>query len=98
MRYGDQLLSEERWCDAVTQYESAQAIGALDAAAQEGYERAYVECYPPTPTIDPATLFTPTIDPALLTTTPPTATVATEPSPPTEVPTEPPAATQPATQ
>jgi hypothetical protein len=98
MRYGDQLLSQERWCDAVTQYEAAQAIGGLDAAAQEGYERAFVECYPPTPTIDPASLFTPTIDPALLTTAPPpTGAVTTEPPPATDVPTEPPTATQPAT-
>jgi tetratricopeptide (TPR) repeat protein len=100
MRYGDQLVTEERWCDAVAQYESAQAIGGLDAAAQEGYERAYLECYPPTPTIDLTLSVTPivvTVDPALtVTTPPPTAAATTEvpppTEPPTEVPTEPPTA------
>jgi tetratricopeptide (TPR) repeat protein len=58
MRYGDQLVSQERWCDAVAQYETAQAMGALDAQAQEGYERAFAECFPATPTITP-TLATP---------------------------------------
>src|SRR5215210_3802324 len=52
MRYGDQLVEQGQYCDAVTQYESAQAIAALDATAQEGYDRAFRECYPPTPTID----------------------------------------------
>jgi hypothetical protein len=82
MRYGDQLVSEERWCDAVTQYEAAQAIAALDEQAAEGYARAHNECFPPTPTFDPALLFTPTIDPALTTAPPPTGAATTEvPSP-----------------
>lgn len=87
MRYGDQLVEEGQYCDAVTNYQNAQAIGALDAQAQEGFERAYLECFPPTPTIDPALLITPTLtlDPALVT---PAAT--TEVAPAT---TEPPAAT-----
>ncbi len=87
MRYGDQLVDEGRWCEAVTQYDVAQGIAALDAAATEGYARAYRECYPPTATIDPASLFTPTVDPALLTTAPPPAeppTATTEP--PTNTP------------
>jgi hypothetical protein len=49
MRYGDQLVSEERWCDAVPQYEAAQAIAALDAAAQEDMN-GLIECYPATET------------------------------------------------
>jgi tetratricopeptide (TPR) repeat protein len=53
MRYADQLVEEERYCDAVSYYEQAQATGGLDAQAQEGYERARLECFPPTPTITP---------------------------------------------
>lgn len=59
MRYGDQLVEQGQFCDAVTQYENAQAIGGLDAQAQEGYERAFRECFPATPTITP-TLGSPT--------------------------------------
>ena len=59
MRYGDQLVSEERWCDAVDQYNNAQAMGALDASAQEGYERAFAECFPATPTPTLSTPVTP---------------------------------------
>jgi tetratricopeptide (TPR) repeat protein len=53
MRYGDQLVEQEQYCDAVTQYDNAQAIAALDAQAQEGYNRAFRECFPATPTITP---------------------------------------------
>ena len=53
MRYADQLVEQGQYCDAVTNYEQAQALGGLDAAAQEGYERAFRECYPPTPSITP---------------------------------------------
>lgn len=53
MRYGDQLVEQEQYCDAVTQYDNAQATGSLDAQAQEGYERAFRECFPATPTITP---------------------------------------------
>ena len=59
MRYGDQLVSEERWCDAVDQYNNAQAMGALDASAQEGYERAFAECFHATPTPPLSTPVTP---------------------------------------
>ena len=53
MRYADELVEQGQYCDAVTNYEQAQTLGALDAAAQEGYERAFRECYPPTPEITP---------------------------------------------
>ena len=53
MRYADQLVEQGQYCDAVTHYDNAQAIAALDAQAQEGYERAFRECYPATPTITP---------------------------------------------
>jgi tetratricopeptide (TPR) repeat protein len=53
MRYADQLVEEGSYCDAVTHYDYAQAIAGLDAQAQEGYERAFRECFPPTPSITP---------------------------------------------
>lgn len=53
MRYADQLVEQGQYCDAVTHYDNAQAIAALDAQAQEGYERAFRECFPATPTITP---------------------------------------------
>ena len=53
MRYADQLVEQGQYCDAVTHYDNAQANAALDAQAQEGYERAFRECYPATPTITP---------------------------------------------
>ena len=92
MRYGDQLVAEGLYCDAVTQYQNAQAMGGLDAQAQEGFERAFIECYPPTPTIDLTLSVTPiitnTVDPALTTAPPPTSGATTEVPPPTEPPTE----------
>jgi hypothetical protein len=53
MRYADQLVEQGQYCDAVTNYEQAQTLGGLDAQAQEGYERAFHECFPPTPSITP---------------------------------------------
>jgi tetratricopeptide (TPR) repeat protein len=53
MRYGDQLVEQGQYCDAVGYYETAQTTGGLDAQAQEGYERAMLECFPATPTITP---------------------------------------------
>lgn len=88
MRYGDLLVEQERWCDAVTYYQNAQASGGLDAQAQEGFERAFLECYPPTPTIDLTLSVTPTIDPAIVTPGPPTTGATTEAPPPTDVPTD----------
>ncbi|HSL42959.1 MAG TPA: hypothetical protein VK897_05970 [Anaerolineales bacterium] len=89
MRYGDELTSQERWCDAVTHYQNAQAIGALDATAQANFEDAYVACFPPSPTIDLTALVTPTTDPALITPIATTPPVATTEVPATEAPTEP---------
>src|SRR5215217_6445719 len=61
MRYGDQLVEDGNYCDAVAQYQNAQAIAALDATAQEGFERAFRECYPPPPTIDLTLSVTPQV-------------------------------------
>jgi tetratricopeptide (TPR) repeat protein len=95
MRYGDQLVSEENYCDAVTQYQNAQAIGALDAQAEEGFSRAFRECFPPTPTIDLTLSVTPavTVETPAVTTEPPPTVEATTEVPPTEIPTETPTAT-----
>jgi tetratricopeptide (TPR) repeat protein len=96
MRYGDQLLGQESWCDAAAQYEAAQRVAALDEVAQEGYERAYAECHPATATIDPNSLITPTLgtpaSPAATTEVVPPPAAATEtptvtPSP-TDIPAE----------
>jgi hypothetical protein len=92
MRYGDQLLEQEQWCDAVTQYEAAQAIAALDPQAEEGFVRAYNECFPATETPTPTLLVTPST-PGAVTDTPPagppsdTPAAPTETPPPTETPT-----------
>jgi predicted Zn-dependent protease len=47
-RYGDQLLSQNQDCDAVKQYQAAQAIGNLDQTAAKGFNQAFQKCYPPT--------------------------------------------------
>ncbi|HKJ40016.1 MAG TPA: hypothetical protein VJ972_14665 [Anaerolineales bacterium] len=70
MRYGDDFFGQEKFCDAVAQYENAQRIAPLDQLAQQNYNKAFVGCYPPTATFDPSSLFTPTIDPNLPTNTP----------------------------
>jgi len=85
MRYGDELYGRKQYCDAVDQYENAQAITPLDKVASDNYSKAYVACFPPTaiPVVD-----TPTVDVGV--TEAPTEPPPTEP-PPTEAPTEPPA-------
>jgi tetratricopeptide (TPR) repeat protein len=91
IRYADQLLAEENFCEAYEQYLAAQAIGQLDAEAVGRSDQAYLGCYPPTAIVEPTIIVTPTIDPALTTETPvPTTEAPTETEPP---PTEDPAAT-----
>jgi tetratricopeptide (TPR) repeat protein len=83
MRYGDQLFEAGQYCDAVTLYQNAQAINALDQVAAANYEEAFAACFPATPTIDltpSATAGTPAV------TEPPKTESPTEPSP-TEPPT-----------
>lgn len=82
MRYGDQLLSQGQYCDAVTQYQNAQAIGPLDKQASDGYEEAYIACFPPTETIAPTLPVTPTIGEGTV-----VATDTLPVEPPTETPT-----------
>jgi tetratricopeptide (TPR) repeat protein len=90
MRYGDQLYEGGDPCGAVTQYEAAEAIAALDEAAGRGYSQSYQECYPATATIDPNSLITPTIgtevSPAATTAVPPAATTEVPPVVTTVVP------------
>src|SRR6266498_3068864 len=61
MRYGDQLLEQGQYCDAVTQYQNAQSIAALDKQANEGFTAAYTQCFPATATVTSTLLVTPTI-------------------------------------
>ena len=50
MRYGDELFGDEEYCDAVDQYENAQAIAALDQVAGKNYAEAFIACFPATST------------------------------------------------
>ena len=65
MRYADQLVGDEQFCDAVSYYERAQAIAPLDSQAAEGYELAFSTCFPPTEAVTPTATFslTPTETP-----------------------------------
>lgn len=78
MRYGDQYFDAGQYCEAVTLYQNAQAIAALDTVAAANFDEAYGACFPAA---------TATLDPALL--TPATTVVGTEPTEdkPTETPT-----------
>ena len=49
-RYGDQLFAQNKFCDAVKQYQGAQGIGNLDQTAAKNFKQAYTTCYPATPT------------------------------------------------
>jgi len=79
MRYGDELFGRGQFCDAVTQYQNAQAIAVLDAAATENFEAAYRQCYPATATPD-----------LTLTVSPPAGSESPTEEPKTEEPTVPP--------
>lgn len=77
LNYGDLKAKEQRpkdRCKAVDLWAEAAAISPLDNAYTAKYNQLYNECYPPTPTFDPATLITPTLE---VTVEPPTL----EPSP-----------------
>ncbi|HAV76654.1 MAG TPA: hypothetical protein DCX53_04790 [Anaerolineae bacterium] len=60
MRYGDQFFGQDKFCDAVVQYDNAQSIAPLDQVASQNYAIAFPICNPPTATPDPSLLFTPT--------------------------------------
>jgi tetratricopeptide (TPR) repeat protein len=67
MRYGDQLFQQERYCDSLVQYTTAQSYSPLDNTAQKNFDEAYLICYPPTATPEP---FTATPDVVTITETP----------------------------
>lgn len=69
MRYGDQYFDAGQYCEAVTLYQNAQAIAALDTVAAANFDEAYGACFPAA---------TATLDPALI--TPATTVVGTEPT------------------
>lgn len=50
MRYGDVLFEREQYCDAFTQYDNAQKVGAIDEQAAANWSNAKLKCYPPTVT------------------------------------------------
>ena len=78
MRYGDELLAKGDYCGAYTQYTNAQGVGALDSAAQKGFNEATEACYPATATPEPLI---------------PTETPTTGGPPPADTPTETPTET-----
>lgn len=78
MRYGDDLFEREQYCDAYQQYQNASSIGQLDSTAAEHSNKAFVICYPATPTTEVIV---------------PTAVAPTATDAPTAAPTVPPVAT-----
>jgi hypothetical protein len=58
MRYGDDLFTQQNYCKAYEQYQTASGLGNLDATASGNSNKAFQQCYPPTaipPTAGPAT-------------------------------------------
>jgi hypothetical protein len=86
MRYGDDLFTQQQYCDAFAQYQTAASMGNLTEPSASQAGKAQLECYPATATVGVTTA---TIDPNAATATTgvivPTDTV--EP-PPTDVPTD----------
>lgn len=99
MRYGDQLFGQGQFCEAVAQYENARDIGPLDRQASDGYEEAFIACFPPTETATPTLPVSPTIGAGTVIPTdtppagPPTETPTLAPAPATETPTPTPSLT-----
>jgi tetratricopeptide (TPR) repeat protein len=48
MRYGDELWSQGRACDATEQYQEAKTYGELDSTSGKNSNQAYNQCYPAT--------------------------------------------------
>lgn len=84
MRLADDLLANGDYCGAYTQYTNAQAMGALDQQAQQGFDDASAACFPATATFAPAL---PTETPTLG--GPPDDKTPTPTETPTETPTPP---------
>ena len=89
IQYGDQLVADEKPCDALEQYQLALSWGSTPEL-QDTIDQTYLACYPPTvtPTVTPTITQTPTP------TTGPTATLLPVPTETaTETPAETPAVT-----
>ena len=83
MRLGDELLAKGDYCGAYSQYSNAQAVGALDNAAQKGFNEASQVCFPATATFTPATpTETPTLGGLPVDTATPSETQTETPPPP----------------
>ncbi len=101
MKYGDQLVEEELYCEAVQQYEASLSTRddeTLKPTATSAYEAcltATVTPDTPTPTPTGSTTVTPTVESATATPTPTgeSATPTFTPAPTTEVPTAEPSPT-----
>lgn len=77
LNYGDLKAQEQRpkdRCEAIDLWNEAASISPLDNEYAAKYNQLFLECYPPTPTLDPTLLVTPTPE---VTVEPPTP----EPSP-----------------
>jgi len=84
-KFGDKLATQEKWCDAVAQYDllllDYPDIFTNDQAFADNYNAAYGKCTPATPTLGPTNTptATATFDPSIIPSDTPT---------PTETPTE----------
>jgi tetratricopeptide (TPR) repeat protein len=88
MRYGDELLAQERFCDAYTQYDNAQKMGALDDTSDDNLLLATQRCYPATATPGAVITVSPTTDGSVAVTDTPAVPTET-PVTPTDTPTTP---------
>lgn len=52
MRYGDELFADLQYCEAYAQYLTASGFGQLDETAAPNSAKAFIECYPATPTLE----------------------------------------------
>jgi tetratricopeptide (TPR) repeat protein len=82
MRYGDDLLAQERFCDAFTQYDNAQKVGALDEQAEKVCRTKV--CYPAT--VTRSRVCHPTTDGGVVTPTDTQPASPTDTSVPSETP------------
>ncbi len=78
MRLGDEFFLRNEYCAAYEQYANALTIGNLDSISDGNAEESFIQCYPPTATLE-VIIPTATLDPALLAT--PTETPTTAPTP-----------------
>jgi len=85
MRYGDDLFTQQRYCEANEWYQYAESAGGLDNEAAKNANQAHQACYPPTATPGPVVTQPPETDTPPATEPPSTEPPSTEP-PETETP------------